>query len=112
MAGQATPPAAAATATTPATDSKRPSPAKEARQIARLSNPTTLVTLIAGNSTDAKEFRVHKDFASHYSPVLKAAFNSSFIAGQTQIYNLPEADEDTVRLLFHWFYTQELLVDC
>jgi hypothetical protein len=65
------------------------------------------VTLYAGNEGNAKPFKVHRDFACHYSPVLKAAFNSDFIEGQSQEYRL-DVDEEVVRLLVEWFYTQTL----
>ena len=75
------------------------------------SNPNSFVTLIAGQDDNSKSCGVHKDFACHYSPVLKAAFASSFVEGQTQTYKLPDATEEATALLVHWFYTQELLVD-
>jgi hypothetical protein len=65
-----------------------------------------MVTLYAGDSNEA--FTVHKEFACHYSPVLKTAFNSNFIEGQTQTYRLQETTERAVRLLVPWFYTQKL----
>ena len=51
---------------------------------------------------------VHKEFAVYHSPVLKAAFNSDFIEGQTQTYTLKEPSEITGRLLVHWLYFQQL----
>ncbi|KAH6709027.1 hypothetical protein BKA61DRAFT_579107 [Leptodontidium sp. MPI-SDFR-AT-0119] len=110
MADKATP-LATAPATTPATNSKRPSPAPKTRQRARLSNPTAFVALITGKGKDPKEFRVHKDFACHYPPVLKATFDNDFLEGKSQTYKFPEADEATMSFLVHWFYTQELIVD-
>ena len=71
-------------------------------------NPLQLVTIYAGSKPDAKSVVVHKDFACHYSPVFKAAFNSSFVEGQTQEYRVDEEDEEVVRLLVHWLYTQQL----
>jgi hypothetical protein len=68
--------------------------------------PNQMVTLYAGNSNEV--FTVHKEFACHYSPVLKAAFNSNFIEGQTQTYRLQETTERAVRLLVQWLYTQKL----
>jgi hypothetical protein len=67
-----------------------------------------MVTLIAVNGNDTKEFLVHKEFACHYSPTLNAAFNSTFIEGQTQTYRLEEFSEGVVRLLVQWLYTQNL----
>lgn len=43
--------------------------------------------------------------ASFHSPVLKAAFNSSFIEGQTQEYRFHGVREETLRLLVHWLYS-------
>jgi hypothetical protein len=62
------------------------------------------VTLFAGDNP--QKFVVHKEFACHYSPVLKAAFNSNFIEGQTQTYRLEDTSVDALRLLLYWFYTQ------
>ncbi|KAE9381286.1 hypothetical protein N431DRAFT_490688 [Stipitochalara longipes BDJ] len=73
-----------------------------------LKNPLQLVTLYAGSKSDSKSVVVHKDFACHYSPVFKAAFNSGFVEGQTQEYRVDEEDEEVIRLLVHWFYTQQL----
>jgi hypothetical protein len=66
------------------------------------------VTLYAGNEENAKPFKLHKDFACHYSPVFKAAFNSGFIEGQSQEYRLGVDEEEVVRLLVEWIYTQTL----
>ncbi|KUJ22796.1 uncharacterized protein LY89DRAFT_763279 [Mollisia scopiformis] len=54
---------------------------------------------------------VHKDFACHYSPVFQAAFNSSFIEGQTQEYRLQDTSEIVVRVLINWFYTKKVDVE-
>lgn len=43
-----------------------------------------------------------------YSPVLKAAFNSDFVEGQTQTYNLEVADADAFQLLVQWLYTKSI----
>ena len=69
-------------------------------------NPAELVTLEVG--PEKKKFIVHKEFACHYFPVLKAAFNSEFIEGQTQTYVLEEVTEPVARLLVDWLYTQKL----
>jgi hypothetical protein len=66
------------------------------------------VTLYAGHEGNAKPFKMHTDFACHYSPVFKAAFNSDFIEGQSQEYRLDVDEEEIVRLLVEWFYTQTL----
>ena len=51
---------------------------------------------------------MHKEFACHHSPVLKAAFNSNFLEGQTQLYTLQDPGETTGRLFVHWLYFQQL----
>ena len=62
-----------------------------------------MFTLYAGDSDEV--LIVHREFASHYSPVLKAAVNSKFSEGQTQTYRLQETTDRAIRLLVHWFYT-------
>ena len=44
----------------------------------------------------------------HYSPVLEAAFNGEFVEGQNQEYKIQQVDEEVIRLLVHWLYTQKL----
>lgn len=51
---------------------------------------------------------MHKDFACHYSPALKAAFGSTFIEAQTSTYRLTNTNDDTVHMLVYWIYTQKL----
>jgi hypothetical protein len=48
------------------------------------------------------------EFACHHSPVLKAAFNSSFIEGQTQTYRLEDMLPSAFRLLAKWFYSERI----
>jgi hypothetical protein len=43
-----------------------------------------------------------------YSPVLRAAFNSSFVEGQTQTYNLEVAAPGAFQLLVQWLYTKRI----
>lgn len=50
---------------------------------------------------------MHKEHACTYSPVLKSAFNSNFIQGQTRSHKLPGSDKEVVLLLVYWLYTQE-----
>jgi hypothetical protein len=40
-----------------------------------------MVTLLVGIGENPVRFVIHKEFACHYSPVFKAAFNSNFIEG-------------------------------
>ncbi|KAG4442582.1 hypothetical protein IFR05_001912 [Cadophora sp. M221] len=47
------------------------------------------------------------EFACAHSSVLKAAFNSEFIEGQTQTYHLKDTSTEAFRLLVQWFYTQK-----
>ena len=67
-----------------------------------------MVTLQAGQFRHSPKVIVHREFACHYSPVLKAAFDSDFKEGQTQIYNLIDASDQSVTLLGQWLYTQRL----
>jgi BTB/POZ domain len=47
------------------------------------------------------------EFVCHHSPVLKAAFNSNFMEGETQTYRLEEISSSAFRLLVQWFYNEE-----
>jgi hypothetical protein len=69
-------------------------------------DPDAFVTFLIGSNEN--KFIVHKEFACHYSPVLKAAFNSQFIEGQTQTYRLEDTTEGTFRLFVQWLYYQQL----
>lgn len=55
-----------------------------------------------------QRFTIHKDFACHYSPVLRAAFNGPFIEGQTQEYRFQDTTEGAVHQLANWLYTQKV----
>jgi hypothetical protein len=46
--------------------------------------------------------------ACQHSPVLKAAFNSKFIEGETQTYRLKDTTEKPFRYLVQWFYAQRI----
>jgi len=67
-----------------------------------------LVTILVKGTLTSKEFKVHKGFAVHYSPVFKSAFNSSFKEGRTQTYELEDTTKGAVQLLVEWIYTQKL----
>ncbi|CZR67381.1 uncharacterized protein PAC_17280 [Phialocephala subalpina] len=68
-----------------------------------------LVKLFAGITPEARSFNVHKNFATYHSPVLRAAFNSSFIEGQTQTYRFEDDFEhEVINLLANWFYAQQI----
>ena len=51
---------------------------------------------------------LYKSFVCHYSPVLKAAFNSGFVEGKTQTYNLESTTEDAFVLFSEWIYAQRI----
>ena len=75
------------------------------KSLTRSSAPHELVTIYVG--PEKKPFVIHKEVAS-YSPVLNAAFNSDFVEGQTQTYNLEDADADAFQLLVQWLYTKSI----
>ncbi|TVY50182.1 hypothetical protein LCER1_G009004 [Lachnellula cervina] len=78
---------------------------------AKKSHQSELVTFKIGKGDKIKAFIVHKEVACHYSPVLKAAFNSDFVEGQTQTYVLDDIGEHgiaTFTLFVEWLYTQKL----
>jgi hypothetical protein len=67
-----------------------------------------MVTFLVGEGDKEKKFIVHKEFACHYSPTLKAAFSSGFLEGQTQTYRLRDTTQGAVQFLLQWFYKQRL----
>lgn len=73
-------------------------------------NTAQMVTLYCGQSPEAIPHLVHKDFAIHYSPVLKAAFASPFIEGQTQVYRFEDTTDGALQYLVNWIYTQDVVV--
>ncbi|TVY41599.1 hypothetical protein LOCC1_G007765 [Lachnellula occidentalis] len=93
---------------------KTPSPTNSTpakKNSPNFSNTKELVTFKIGKDDKIKTFVVHKEFACHYSPVLKAAFNSDFIEGQTQTYVLEDIGPygiETFTLFVKWLYTQKL----
>ncbi|TVY34944.1 hypothetical protein LSUB1_G007432 [Lachnellula subtilissima] len=70
-----------------------------------------VVTILAGSGEKEEKFIVHKQFACHYSPLFKAAFESGFIEGQTQTYKLDDVEPKFVQVLLHWLYTQKLDIE-
>lgn len=48
------------------------------------------------------------EFACYYSPVLRAAFESNLLEGQTQKYRLEDVSIDAFRLLVMWLYSQDI----
>lgn len=71
-------------------------------------HPNEFVTLIANKDNAGVKFTMHKEFACHYSPVLKAAFEGEFVEAQTQTYIISDYEEDVVRDLVEWFYSQQV----
>jgi hypothetical protein len=65
-----------------------------------------LVTFVVG--PEKKEFVVHKSFVCHASSILRAAFNSNFLEGQTQRYVLEDITEAAFYLFSEWVYTQNI----
>ncbi|KAL3417828.1 ankyrin repeat-containing protein [Phlyctema vagabunda] len=47
-------------------------------------------------------FFVHREVACHYSPVFRAAFNSLFAEGMTQMYRMEDVTPQTFKLLLQW----------
>ncbi|KAK0126612.1 hypothetical protein ONS95_008200 [Cadophora gregata] len=66
-----------------------------------------LVTFFIGPTKT--KFIIHKQIACEASPVLKAAFNSSFVEGQTQTYTLIDTPEATFALFTEWMYTGNIV---
>ena len=72
------------------------------------SNPTQQVTFNVGKGEAQEPFVIHKEVVCHYSPVLNACFNSEFIEGQKQTYNVDDIDKNAFRLFMQWLYTQNI----
>ncbi|KAG4429674.1 hypothetical protein IFR05_014845 [Cadophora sp. M221] len=64
--------------------------------------PSALVTIIAGKPPRSREFSVHQDVISFYSPVFAALF------AQSCTIELANAEVEIFGLLSHWLYTQEI----
>ncbi|KAK2628411.1 hypothetical protein QTJ16_001514 [Diplocarpon rosae] len=73
-------------------------------------NPSEKVTLVVGEEGKTETFLIHKEYACHCSPVLKAAFTGSFIEVQTRSYRLEELNPNTFRILAQWFYPRKIVV--
>ncbi|CZR51137.1 uncharacterized protein PAC_01012 [Phialocephala subalpina] len=72
--------------------------------------PSTLVTIRVGKDDDVETFLVHKEVVCRHSLVLKAAFDSGFIEGQTQTYELSHVNSETAKMLVQWLYAQEVTI--
>ena len=68
------------------------------------------VTFFIGKKGEEKKFLVHKSFVCHYSPVLRAAFNSTMIEGQTQTYRFEDTTEEVFSFLVEWLYAQKIVL--
>jgi BTB/POZ domain len=66
-----------------------------------------VVTFLIGTGDTPKKFIMHKERVCYYSPVLNAAFNSTFIEGQTQTYRLEDTSPSAFRLFTQWIYGQK-----
>ncbi|KAE9374843.1 hypothetical protein N431DRAFT_544045 [Stipitochalara longipes BDJ] len=66
------------------------------------------VTFRVGTGRAKKSFLVHKTMTCNASPVLKAAFNSTFAEGQTQTYTMDDVDADVFKSFVKWLYTKKL----
>jgi len=51
---------------------------------------------------------VHFEQACRHSPVLRAAFNSKFLEGQSQRYKLDDTSAGAVQLLVQWMYSESI----
>ncbi|KAN0103400.1 hypothetical protein V8E51_011713 [Hyaloscypha variabilis] len=65
-------------------------------------NATEMVTFHVGKDGADEKFTVHKESATFYSPVLKAAFDNG-----TRTYRLEDVRPDTFRLFIQWLYSGE-----
>ncbi|KAF8854628.1 hypothetical protein BDZ45DRAFT_693271 [Acephala macrosclerotiorum] len=72
------------------------------------SAPRDVVTFYVTGNGEEQKFVIHREYACHYSPVLKAAFNSNFIEGRTGEYKLDDTTHGAFSLLTHWIYHQKL----
>ncbi|KAL2066894.1 hypothetical protein VTL71DRAFT_1318 [Oculimacula yallundae] len=85
------------------TNSSR-SPSAPARKLTvDFSKPSALVIIIAGKGSRSKEFAIHQEIISFYSPVLAAAFKDGCPS-----FELVDVEVEIFGLLSHWFYTQEI----
>jgi BTB/POZ domain len=71
-------------------------------------NPHTAVTITVGSHDCKETFIVYKEFLCYYSPFFDAAFNSSFIEGQTQTMEYPDAHPHVFGIFVQWIHTQTI----
>ncbi|KAH6709045.1 hypothetical protein BKA61DRAFT_456240, partial [Leptodontidium sp. MPI-SDFR-AT-0119] len=65
-----------------------------------------LVTFYIGPAK--KKALVHKNIVCQASPVLDDAHNSSFIEGQTQVYELADTTATAFALFAQWIYSGKI----
>jgi hypothetical protein len=61
-----------------------------------------VVTFLIGPKNDTQKFIVHKSFIDRHCPPLRAAFNSTFIEGESKTYKLEDVTAPTFRLFVKW----------
>ena len=66
------------------------------------------MTFKIGSGEGYQDFSVHKESACLKSPVLKAAFDGTFIEGQTQTYTLESTTPEAFRMFVKWLYSDRL----
>ncbi|KUJ22797.1 uncharacterized protein LY89DRAFT_728911 [Mollisia scopiformis] len=84
--------------------------AHQIRSRPNFNSSTEFVTFTANKDNVGVKFVIHKEFACHYSKVLKTAFASSFIEGESQTYTFPDYGEEVLRLLVGWIYSTNLVM--
>ena len=65
------------------------------------------VNVTGVNNRRYESFSIHKNFICHYSPYFNAAFNGSFIEGETQSLDM-EANPRVFSVFVNWIYSQKL----
>ncbi|KAH6671126.1 hypothetical protein B0J14DRAFT_484605, partial [Halenospora varia] len=70
--------------------------------------PNSLVTFFTGPNPEFHKFTIHKEVTCYHSPVLRAAFESDFIEGQTQAYRLEETTKGAFEMFSSWLYSEQV----
>ncbi|KAG4433063.1 hypothetical protein IFR05_011457 [Cadophora sp. M221] len=83
-------------------------PEKQKIPMPSFAEPATQFTFLIGPGDNPIKFLVHKEFTCYYSSVLSAAFNGSFVEGQTQTYRIEDTSPSAFRLFFQWLYSQKI----
>jgi hypothetical protein len=74
------------------------------------SDSNSLVTFIVGKEGETAKFTAHKEVVCHHAEALNAAFNSTFVEGQTQTYRLEDTSEAAFKLFIQWVYLQKIVL--